>query len=222
LFIFTISTKGCFKTPVFEQLQSSLKYGRVLVITLEKAGGSPLFPLISGGLMMNKVLRGAVVFLVALMAVSCKSTPDSTVSTGSDENSDEVLLKVYSGYEGIILDGAVEHAIKYGDTLTKLAREYYGEAAEEYFGDEGGYFFPLIMFASRAVVVDPDKIVPGHTLTIPDLRLNLENPISRSQLKSMLLDIAVVYNSKSDTTSGALKVRNQKDRDGLIALSRLL
>jgi hypothetical protein len=176
--------------------------------------------------MMNKVLRGAVVFLLAflivLIAGSCKSTPDSTVSAGSDESHDAVFLKVYSGYDGIILDGAVEHAIKYGDTLTKLAREYYGEVAEEYFGDEGGYFFPLIMFASRAVVVDPDKIVPGHTLTIPDLRLNLENPVSRSQLKSMLLDIAVVYNSKSDATSGALKARNQKDRDELIALSRLL
>ncbi|MDR1230730.1 MAG: hypothetical protein LBK61_04945 [Spirochaetaceae bacterium] len=64
--------------------------------------------------------------------------------------------------------------------------------------------------------------MPGHTLTIPDLRQNLDNPVSRSQLKSMLLDIAFVYNGKSDITSGALKARNERDRDGLIALSRLL
>jgi hypothetical protein len=171
---------------------------------------------------MNRVLRGAAVFLLALMAVSCKSTPDSTIPVDSGESSEADFLEVYSSYDGIILDGAIEHAIKYGDTLTKLAQKYYGEVAQEYFGDQGGYFFPLIMFASRAVVADPDKIVPGYTLTIPDLRQNLDNPVSRSQLKSMLLDIAFVYNGKSDATSGALKARNARDRDGLLALSRLL
>jgi hypothetical protein len=186
---------------------------------LGKAVASPFFPLNPGELAMNRTLLGVTVFLFALMAVSCKSTPDSAVSAESNEAE---FLEVYSSYDGIILDGAIEHAIKYGDTLTKLAQKYYGEVAEEYFGDKGGYFFPLIMFASRAVVADPDKIVPGNTLTIPDLRQNLDNSVSRSQLKSMLLDIAFVYDGKSDATSGALKARNQRDRDGLIALSRLL
>ncbi|MDR1230729.1 MAG: hypothetical protein LBK61_04940 [Spirochaetaceae bacterium] len=70
---------------------------------------------------MNRVLRGAAVFLLALMAVACKSTPDSTVPVDSDEGNEAEFLEVYSGYDGIILDGAIEHAIKYGDTLTKLA-----------------------------------------------------------------------------------------------------
>jgi hypothetical protein len=168
---------------------------------------------------MKRVLRGAAVFLAVLVAVSCKSTPDSTASGESNEAE---FLVVYSGYDGIILDGAIQYNIVYGDTLTQLARTYYGEVAQRDFGDDGGYFFPLIMFASRDVVADPDKILPGHTLTIPDLQLNLDDPTSRSQLKSMLLDIAIVYNDKADTASGSLKARYQRDRDGLIALSRLL
>jgi hypothetical protein len=171
---------------------------------------------------MNRLVRVIAVFLFVLVAVSCKSTPDSTASTSGDESSEAAFLEVYRSYDEIILDGAVEHAIKYGDTLTQLARKHYGEVAEEFFGNDGGYFFPLIMFASRAVVADPDKIVPGNTLTIPDLRQNLVNSTSRSQLKSMLLDIAFIYDGKSDVASGALKARYERDRDGLTALSRLL
>jgi hypothetical protein len=171
---------------------------------------------------MNRLVRVIAVFLFVLVAVSCKSTPDSTASTSSDESGEAAFLEVYSSYDEIILDGAVEHAIKYGDTLTRLARKHYGEVAEAFFGNDGGYFFPLIMFASRAVVADPDKIVPGNTLTIPDLRQNLENSTSRLQLKSMLLDIAFVYDGKSVAASGALKARYERDRDGLTALSRLL
>jgi hypothetical protein len=170
---------------------------------------------------MNKMSCGAVVFIFVLMAASCKSAPaavDESQDSG-DRGSEIELLEIYGNYDGIpidgiTLDGAVEHTVKYGDTLTKIARVYYGEG--------GGYYFPLIIFASRTVIVDPDKILPGQILIIPDLQRNLDNPIARLQIKSMLLDIAFVYDGKADATRGSLKARNLKDRDGLIALSRAL
>jgi LysM repeat protein len=170
---------------------------------------------------MNRLSCGAAVFIFVFMAASCKSAPAAgNEAQGADDGSSDVeLLAIYSNYDGstlggITLDGAKEYTVKYGDTLTKIAREYYGE--------DGGYYFPLIIFASRTVIVDPDKILPGQILIIPDLRKNLDNPISRLQIKSMLLDIAFVYDGKADETRGALKARNQTDRNGLIELSRSL
>jgi hypothetical protein len=163
---------------------------------------------ILGELTVNKISRGAAVFLFVLMAASCKSAPANNKDSESD------LLAIYGNYSGIILDDAKEYKVKYGDTLTQIAREHYGE--------NGGYYFPLIMFASQSVVVDPDKIEPGQMLIIPDLQKNLDNHIARLQLKAMLLDIAFVYDGKADETSGSRKIRNQKDREGLIELSRSL
>lgn len=46
-----------------------------------------------------------------------------------------------------------------GDTLAKIAREFYGEAAR----------FTLIFNANRSVLEHPDKIYPGLSLVIPRL-----------------------------------------------------
>ncbi|MDR1363791.1 MAG: LysM peptidoglycan-binding domain-containing protein [Spirochaetaceae bacterium] len=157
----------------------------------------------------NKISYGAAALLALLMAAACKSAP--VADTGGSEME---LLAIYGNYNEIILDNAQEYTVKYGDTLTHIARAHYGE--------DGGYYFPLIMFASQTTVVDPDKIEPGQILTIPDLQINLDNIISRLQLKAMLLDVAFVYDGKADETSGAIKARHEKDREGLIELSRSL
>ena len=52
----------------------------------------------------------------------------------------------------IILEGAQTHLVVWGDSLTKLAKRYYG--------GENGYFFPLILLASRDVVSNPDVLLP--------------------------------------------------------------
>ena len=44
-----------------------------------------------------------------------------------------------------------------GDTLSKIAREFYGDAAK----------YPLIFNANRSVLEYPDKIYPGLSLIIP-------------------------------------------------------
>jgi nucleoid-associated protein YgaU len=49
------------------------------------------------------------------------------------------------------------YTVKAGDTLSKIAKEYLGEA--------GAY--PKIFEANRDVLSDPDKIKPGQVLRIP-------------------------------------------------------
>ncbi|MDR2759785.1 MAG: LysM peptidoglycan-binding domain-containing protein [Spirochaetaceae bacterium] len=104
----------------------------------------------------------------------------------------------------LIFDGAQRHRVVWGDTLSSLAKKYYGP--------RNGYYFPIIMLASAGVVSNPDVIIPGTILTIPDLNKNLADPQARSKIKSYLKDTAQLYERKRDT-----KTRNQ-----LIQLSNSL
>ena len=55
-------------------------------------------------------------------------------------------------------DGEVEfYVIKSGDTLSGIAKRYYGNAMD----------YPRIFEANREVIKDPDKIYVGQTIRIP-------------------------------------------------------
>ena len=49
------------------------------------------------------------------------------------------------------------HVVRPGDTLSKIAQEYYGDAR----------LYPKIFDANRDILKDPDKIQPGQKLRIP-------------------------------------------------------
>ncbi|HUG00510.1 MAG TPA: peptidoglycan-binding protein LysM [Longimicrobiales bacterium] len=49
------------------------------------------------------------------------------------------------------------HTVKSGDTLSKIAREHYGDAGR----------YPEIFEANKPMLKDPDKIYPGQVLRIP-------------------------------------------------------
>jgi nucleoid-associated protein YgaU len=49
------------------------------------------------------------------------------------------------------------HVVKKGDTLSKIAEEYYGDKM----------LYPKIFEANKDVLDDPDKIKPGQRLRIP-------------------------------------------------------
>lgn len=49
------------------------------------------------------------------------------------------------------------HVVQKGDTLSKIAREYYGDAM----------LYPQIFEANRDILSDPDRIKPGQKLRIP-------------------------------------------------------
>ena len=47
--------------------------------------------------------------------------------------------------------------MKQGDSLSRIAKEMYGEASK----------YPLIFEANQPMLKDPDKIYPGQLLRIP-------------------------------------------------------
>lgn len=49
------------------------------------------------------------------------------------------------------------YEIRSGDTLSKIAKKYYGDAMK----------YPRIFEANREVIQDPDKIYPGQRIRIP-------------------------------------------------------
>lgn len=51
------------------------------------------------------------------------------------------------------------YTVKSGDTLSKIAKEFYGNASK----------YPQIFEANKPMLKDPDKIYPGQVLRIPPL-----------------------------------------------------
>ena len=51
------------------------------------------------------------------------------------------------------------HTVESGDTLGKIAKNYYGDAMK----------YPVIFEANKPMLSHPDKIYPGQVLRIPPL-----------------------------------------------------
>jgi len=132
--------------------------------------------------------------LVLVLAVSIV-TVFSCKSTGKAEVTDETFKKIYEKYFGeLILDGAQKYTVKSGDSLSKISNELYGD----------GYYYPVIMLASKEVVLDQDKIQPGMNLVVPDLKKNLDNPKSKTSIKGVIRDCAKIEDDRGrkDTAKG--------------------
>jgi len=50
------------------------------------------------------------------------------------------------------------YTVKSGDTLGKIAKEFYGNAGK----------YPVIFEANKPMLKDPDRIYPGQVLRIPE------------------------------------------------------
>jgi hypothetical protein len=150
---------------------------------------------------MKKAVSLLFTALLVFSVVSCKTT---------QEDINDQFRGVYSAYRAdIILDGAQTYTVVQNDSLSRIAAAQYGQGK--------GYFFPIIMLASKDVeIADPDLIEPGMVLTIPPLEANLENVTARGRIKQFLKDIADVYANK-ETTDRSTRIRN-----GLIELSNSL
>lgn len=106
----------------------------------------------------------------------------------------EELEIVYDKYDSnLVLDGAFSYTVEEYDTLTKIAKKFYGNT--------NGYYFPLIMLASHNVVSDPDLIEPGMKLTIPNFSKNMSSIESRKTLKKFFGDVAKIYLNKDTASS---------------------
>jgi nucleoid-associated protein YgaU len=97
---------------------------------------------------------------------------NGTVNLSGTAESPEAMEKAVlmagniQGVEAVNIDGmnvpeATEkveyYVIQSGDTLSALAKKYYGKAAD----------YPRIFEANREVIIDPDKIYVGQKIRIP-------------------------------------------------------
>ena len=131
---------------------------------------------------MKKIIISILAAALAFGFVACKST--NQVQDLSDS-----FNKVYDNYLDVLdLTGADTYTVKEGDTLTSITKSVYGET--------NGYYFPLIMLASKNVVQDPELIRPGMKLTIPSLERNINNVEKAKVLSPYFKDIAGVYKQK--------------------------
>lgn len=87
-----------------------------------------------------------------------------------DQTTREKIRLVVGNVEGIAqVDDRMEvehtepeaqfHTVESGDTLSKIAKKFYGNAMK----------YPVIFEANKPMLKDPDKIYPGQMLRIPKL-----------------------------------------------------
>ena len=163
---------------------------------------------------MKKITVVIVLLLASLVLFSCKTAPAGPRLEGevTQERVNEVLGQIYDRYRGNLdLTGAQQHVVVPGDTLSDITRRFYGTLTNVgEAGTNNGFFFPVIMMASDSHIVDPDLIEAGMTLTIPDLRRNLDNPGARRAIKDALIDVAYVYERKGRqaTEAGLIRLSN--------------
>ena len=154
---------------------------------------------------MKKIVLLAV--STVLLFVSCASSPEKPAEVVQEEVN-QAFEEVYGHYEQVlILDGAQDYEVRYGDTLSKIANKFYGEG--------NGYYFPLIMLASSNTVLDPDLIEPGMTLTIPDLNKNLNDVSVHNSMKTFFTEIADVYKDKVTPSASTIREELLKIADSL-------
>ena len=126
---------------------------------------------------MKKMFLAAALIVSIMLIMSCKSSP---------KDMDKQYINLYDANTGLDLSGAGTYTVKAGDTLSDISKLTYND----------GFYYPIIMLASRGVVVNPDKIKPSMVLTIPDLERNKANANSRRSMKNCLNGFANIEKTK--------------------------
>ena len=118
-----------------------------------------------------KILRGAVRAIgveVEGLDISVAAGVASVRGTVSSQEDREKVVLVVGNTAGIgqvddqltVSEPAPEaqfYTVQSGDSLSKIAKEYYGNAMK----------YPVIFEANKPMLTDPDKIYPGQVLRIP-------------------------------------------------------
>ena len=122
-------------------------------------------PLRASGLLAHVKALG-----LAYKTIQVKTSGDTVILEGEVEkqaDSEKIALAV-GNVEGVavvdnrmaVAESAPEaqyHTVEKGDTLSKIAKQYYGDMMK----------YPQIFEANRPMLSDPDKIYPGQVLRIP-------------------------------------------------------
>ncbi|MFN8356683.1 MAG: peptidoglycan-binding protein LysM [Spirosomataceae bacterium] len=105
-------------------------------------------------------------------SLTVKTNGDTVTIQGevqAQEDAEKIALAV-GNVEGVAVvdnqmtvaepkEEAKYHTVEKGDTLSKIAKEYYGDMMK----------YPVIFEANKPMLTDPDLIYPGQVLRIPPL-----------------------------------------------------
>jgi hypothetical protein len=72
-----------------------------------------------------------------------------------------------------------------------------------YYGRGNGYYYPLIILGNPELKRNPDHIVGGMRLVIPDLSRNLNNQAARAELKACMTELAEYYAQRRNRVMSA-------------------
>ena len=159
---------------------------------------------------MKKLALTAVLIISVMLVVSCNGCKKDNEKQYTDtvmyknieqyaaeqyQYAEEKVKDMYDVTTGLDYTGAGKYTVKKGDTLSNISRRVYND----------GYYYPLIMFASRGVVINPDKIEPGMELTIPDLEINKANVNCRKSIKNCLYGFAELERAKPNPNKELLE-----------------
>ena len=122
-------------------------------------------PLRASGLLAHVKALG-----LTYKTIQVKTSGDTVVLEGEVEkqaDSEKIALAV-GNVEGVAVvdnrmtvaepaEEAKYHTVEKGDSLSKIAKEYYGDMTK----------YPQIFEANKPMLSDPDKIYPGQVLRIP-------------------------------------------------------
>ena len=103
----------------------------------------------------------------------------------------------------LVLEGAEYYTVVKGDTLSSIAIAKYGSG--------NGYYYPLIIMASRHLVEDQDKIEPGWVITIPNLQANLDDARAKASMKNFFLEVAEITEREHKRPQDATGLRKLAD-----------
>lgn len=125
-------------------------------------------PLRASGLLAHVKALG-----LTYKTIQIKTSGDTVVLEGDVEkqaDSEKIALAV-GNVEGVaVVDNRMKvaepaeeakyHTVEKGDSLSKIAKEYYGDMMK----------YPQIFEANKPMLSDPEKIYPGQVLRIPALK----------------------------------------------------
>lgn len=161
--------------------------------------------------MKIKILFFTITVTLCVVFFSCKTTSEAAVEDqlpagqAQQESVQPVTNPVL--YKDLDLNGAIKHKVTYRDTLSSIAKKYYG--------NDKGYFFPLILEASKESITNPEIIIPGTILIIPDLNKNIGDPARREYVKSLLLETSKLYQTKKTYFSPKISTELRKTAESL-------
>jgi len=127
------------------------------------------------------------------------STPAPSTSAPAASPSPSAVVSPPERAHDLILDGAETYTVVRRDTLSHIARVKYGS--------NNGFYYPLIIMASRDLVEDQDYIEPGMVLTIPNLQANLNDARARASMKAFFLEIADITDRQHKRPNDAAGLR---------------